>query len=431
MPSNNEFDEILKNKFENFEAPLPNGGWNAIKGKIPKEKKRGLFLMPLAIAASVLFTVISGYFFIKNNDNTEAPISQKENSKVLPNRVIASNTSSDKTEDAINDTNEQFEEKNEYHVNEEGNTTSTVQQEDKTKLENAGSKNFIALNKPKKESSLIFPLYPSLKTKLNLEEFNKIKLIELKDISLLASSYDRNLNNDLFPIPTSKENSKKKKEVRKKSNFSFGVSLAPLYTAKLITGNSNKSTSVTAYHNLKSFSTKINGHTFGLNTDYKINSRTFLVGSLSYSKIKDHSKFTTEEKITTDQPSLEQINADTYTYGLESTEKVITNTKNVKNILKYIALNTGIKYMIMDEKKVYIKGTAGIGALINSESSDNTPFNDLSYNSSIAIGREYKIYKNMNLAIEPEISYFLNSYEKGGDIFTKLRTFGINFIVKR
>ena len=49
MPSKDNFDDILKNKFESFEAPLPTGGFNAIKNQIPRRERKGFLLPFLAI----------------------------------------------------------------------------------------------------------------------------------------------------------------------------------------------------------------------------------------------------------------------------------------------------------------------------------------------------------------------------------------------
>jgi len=80
MPSKGNFDDILKNKFENFEAPLPKGGFGAIKGRIPERKRRG-FLLPFFAAASIFFATLSGYLFLKQFDKVEAKqklLSQKQ-----------------------------------------------------------------------------------------------------------------------------------------------------------------------------------------------------------------------------------------------------------------------------------------------------------------------------------------------------------------
>ena len=111
MPSKDNFDEILKNKFEAYEAPLPAGGFDAIKNRIPHKRRRG-FLLPLMTAASLFFAMLSGYLLLKQHDHQidQVANTDQNTSVAIEKEGVVSNNNKQKQTSNIN--NEEFVDKN-------------------------------------------------------------------------------------------------------------------------------------------------------------------------------------------------------------------------------------------------------------------------------------------------------------------------------
>lgn len=432
MPSNNNFDDILKNKFEEFEAPLPKGGFGAIKGRIPERKKRG-FLLPFFAAASIFFATLSGYLFLKQYDTST------NNNAVSTSKINNSNTIDDAKVIAIKSTTSEAlsneEELNQIKSNNINNTEAStfvnnlLASNDLNTLESSID-NSIEINNNQVE--LPQNQFVSNNTIVNqitpVNDINKgINPILLRHIVLAETNgVTRNLIGPIALIIEEESSSdSKEEEDNKDRTFHYGISASPIYTSKRISTNETDDIYVSNVEDISQITSLKSGLNAGLVLMKDITPKLAITSKIDFTSIRDYNKFEIVEKL--DAPIL--VSNDGNSMTMTSYKK--STIENQSSYL-YTGINAGLQYKIGNTS--YVAVGSGAHYLLSSKDSNpnaNAVNNELNYSSSFSLGRTYNLGDKLSMAIEPELKLFYKAFQQNGVYQSKPYTVGLNFVLMR
>lgn len=485
MPSDKEFDNILKNKFEGFEAPLPDGGWNKIKDRIPRKKRRPI-LLPLMAAASIFFAVLSGYLFLKQQDleaslkasqqqdsSTTAAAQESSSIHTSESMTSPSSTSSTTTSSNSNDMSQATHDDNGVNAN----TESVV----------SNANDHLAMIPPvvsvsENENSLISQESGSSREEVlsttTQTQMGNILLPTLADVSVAStinvtsgdvadaspSSLEQGGNNgmlnainngiskalfrrivlmetagrelNLFPAilieevldNMSSSEDKKDEEDMASSKWHFGAGTSMYLTSTFQQANVEDDKVVSEYHHLNTIDTDRFGVGADVLTAYDIADKLQVVGMINYTRFSDKNSYTVLEESAT--PSFVTNSDNSFSFSSYTPTDVVSNTT-----INYAGLKGGLKYFVGPVRSSYVMAKVGghmlVGATENGYQGSEHQNTMLNYSSGVALGKSYRVNDHYSLNVEPEMTFFLNPYSKGGNTQSTPYMLGVNLILIR
>lgn len=413
MPSKNKFDDILKNKFEGFEAPLPKGGFSAIKDRIP-EKNKPKFLLPFLTAASLFFATLSGYLFLKQYDNENRQLTTSNEIEVETKHTPKSSV---KTTETI-----VVESKN---IGNNSNTNTQNKSKNNRFISYNAKPNFINNDKNNKSSLSNKNDTFTTKNSMFFTKHRSINPVLLRHIFIPFTSLASRELIGTTSINITNNTSDEKEEKNIEKTFRLGISISPIYLGKRVLANANDDIYISNFSEINKLTTEKAGFNTALLLSKTISKKLTLVSKLDITQMKDINKFELLEKL--DSPEL--ISTEGNSMVLSSYKK-----ENITNISSYIytGLHTGLQYTIGNSS--YVALTNGIHYLLSSTEGNNTiqtENTNLNFSSSFAIGKTFKLNNSLQMAVEPELKLFYKSFQENGTYKSKPYTFGINFIVMK
>ena len=217
-----------------------------------------------------------------------------------------------------------------------------------------------------------------------------------------------------------KEEDKEEDKEDKLKKYHFGITAAPIYTSKRVKGNENDNVTISQFNELNTFKSNRTGYSIGLIGTYDLMPKISLLGGIGCTNISDENNYMIVEDV--NSPIINNTSSNSMSFStLNRTEK------RVHTSIHYLELDAGVKHII-SKRSIYLKETGGVSSLISSKGENS--FRNLNYNIAFAIGKEYSVGK-IKINIEPEITYYIKSYQSDGDVMAKPTTFGINFIAIR
>jgi len=414
---------FLKEKLGTYQADPPEKVWNAISGQISNgRKRRGMYILLLATAASIALAVTLGiHFFAPDLTGEQARMEEPQLEKDL----------------AIKDIPEIQEEGKQVEVAEPGEAqlTLAMQQADRTEIDTDPISTFESIveperaNEPEPESE--FEAASDPEPTSDPEPVSDPVALLLPDTAL-------DLNMDPFPVI--------EQDQKRDPRWMVGAAVSPLYSyrdAEEMAMPSNPAES-----GLLSYST-------GVHVSYRRNSRLAIETGIYYNKTgisigapgirifsqrRDAMIFGAGSEaadINTVSNSVGNIVAysgDIYMNGYKITAENnadaivyngLTDVQNsesgIQQHLDYLELPFNLRYSVIDRtielqvvggistnflvgNSVTMEGESGreeIGYLSN--------VNTVNYSGNAGLGMIYHVGKKMNLIFEPRFRYFLNS----------------------
>lgn len=481
MPSDKEFDNILKNKFEGFEAPLPDGGWNKIKDRIPRKKRRPV-LLPLMAAASIFFAILSGYLFLKQQDleaslkasqpqdpsvtaaMQESPRANTSPTMVSPssaNATISSNEATQAPHD-VNDANTNAESvisdgsdhiamvpqavpENGNPAASQGSTFShqellSTNDEIRNAIQPILVDPGVATSTVNATSGDLVNTLPSSLEQVQIEHdgmlnavnngiskafFRRIVLMETsgRELSLFPAILVEEVLNNLSSLED-----KKDEEDIISSKWHFGAATSMYLTSTFQQANIDDEKIVSEYHHLNT----IDNDRFGIGADvltaYDITDKLQVVGMVNYTRFSDKNNYTVLEENTT--PSFVTNSDNSFSFSAYTLTDVLSNTT-----INYVGLKGGLKYFVGSVRSSYVMAKVGghmlVRATENGYQGSEHQNTMLNYSSGVALGRSYRVNDHYSLNVEPEMTFFLHPYSKGGNTQSTPYMLGVNLILIR
>ncbi|MBI9055255.1 MAG: outer membrane beta-barrel protein [Bacteroidales bacterium] len=464
-------DDLLKEKFADFESEAPVDVWDAIDAKLSVSGgKRIAWLYKIAAAIAAIAMIGSLYLFsTKNNDLNNNSIIAKNDTETKLNESLPNNVDAEKIVEQENVI--------EYNRSEEDIEVKTKQipkSNENYKIDIIHN-NLIAQNNQKK-----FSIKEDKEIKENRNEriarqnavpvrFN-FKTIESEIANAKFKKSKQTIENN-FPDINSLlaiNNMLIEEEDQDKNKWILGGEFTPLYSYRHIT-NSEGNYNAEYYNEGES---PVMSYTGGLNLQFKAKDRLTIQAGVYYSSMGQSLDYMTvyanqAYDLVSDEFKDRFINS----YELNnsagnisfntpyvivdeiagrvnnlSSEKGFINTADpifqnldaeIQQSFQYIEVPVILRYKLID-KIVDLNIVGGVGAnfLVGNDVllvygntkeviGETKGVNSVSYNGSIGFGIEYPLMKRLNIRLEPSIKYYLNSINTNSSVESHPYSLGI------
>lgn len=440
MNENKKIDRLFQEKFKDFEVFPDNIVWENIEQQITKKKKRRIVPLWLRFggAAAILLILISSGFWYFNRPTIGQDV---------PNEIIITDT--DKNDNLLNESNsidqkeveldpdpvQTGQKQNLISISTQKNNQSTSNRP-KT-LEKVNNLKEINHSKLQNETEIKVAVNSSqeieIKNKIeNLNEFKETEtLIALDDKSDKEKDPVDDIQNELDKTETEDVS-----EITRKSKWSIGSTLAPVYFNSLSDGspidvslaNNEKSSNASVSYGLKinyRLSDKLSVQS-GINT-LELGYKTENVATLLSSSLLDNTSTNIDTNV--EGVSLAVLSTTAQGSDLPNQRSSFDNSGFLDQTLGYVEIPMELKYNLL-QKKLGVNMLGGFSTYFlyrnhvavtsfgkTTTLGEASNINSLNFSGNIGLDFDYNISKKLYINISPMFKYQFNTFSRSAGGF--------------